>query len=171
MTNIGAPFQLQPGPSTPPRQPTLEYFLRGLSLMGYTPSSRRKLILAFAKYKAKLWVKMWTAAMDSMGLEMAAPAERLLYYLRMSIVHPEYWTEWQLKIPTGKYGYENHWNDYQELRQRGIRGDFGPVLALACITGRLPPALLATAPPMLQPPPTVEPQPADVTPPELQAPA
>lgn len=150
--NISKPFQLPAGPSIPPTQPTLEFFHRQLALTGYTASSKKKLIHAFALYKAKLWAKVWTAAMDSLNLEKKPPDGRLIYYLRLSIVHPETWEEWYLKIPTGKYGYEVHWRDYQELRIRALKGDFGPVLQLACITGRLPPELLEPMPPLLPPP-------------------
>lgn len=152
--NIGKPFELPSGPTVAPTQPTLEYFLRELSLSGYTPSSRKKLIQTFAKFRAKLWVKVWTASMDSMGLQEAEPADRLLYYLRMSILHSDRWLEWYERIPTGKYGYEKHWADYQDLRHRGIVGDFGPLLQHACITGILPPELMPApepAAPMPQP--------------------
>lgn len=148
---VNRPFFLEPGPSTPPSQPTLEFFLRQLALNGYTPNSEDKLIATFAKYKAKLWVKMWDAAMKSLNLKPKPPDGRLLYYLRMSIVHPEWWEEWQAKIPTGKYGYEQHWADYQELRLRGVKGDFGSVLQLACIIGRLPPELLQPEAPFFPP--------------------
>lgn len=143
------PFQL---PGAPPTMPPLRYFLGRMALEGYSPAARSRLIQRFADRKAKLWQVVWTAAMDSLGLKSAPPADRLLFYLRMSALYPDRWTEWQLKIPTGKYGFEKHWQDYQELRIRAIRGDFGPVLALAAITGRLPPSLLPPPPTPVLPP-------------------
>lgn len=110
----------KPTPLALPAAPSTEELLSHLVEQG-GPASRKRAIKTAAEKRRDTFMIQVKAAIDAKGLEPLPPKERLAYYKDLPV---DKWLEWQQRFPSGPYGFETVWKDYQELRQRELNGDF-----------------------------------------------